>query len=336
MSSKFNFSQHDSDSFTHLLDRKIVFVGGKGGVGKTSVSSALAYQRMLQNERVLLVSTDPAHNLGHLWDAQLDDKTTRLATSETGFIDGVEIDPHRVVDQHFDAVYDQMLRLLPEQLHGPAKRHLDSARHAPGSHESAILERVAENVELGLKEYDVVIFDTAPTGHTLHLLTMPEQLSTWTEQLLKSRQRSDQYSAILGSIVGTKETGDAAAKESELRRALIRRQELMSRLRDALKSDAGFAVVTIAEPMPIAESLDLLDQLDHMRVHVDGVIVNRRSPTDAGAFLAHKHALENTQLQRLQREVRNLPIRQIPLLQDAPQGIDGIEAVAHALFATNS
>ncbi|HHT41234.1 MAG TPA: ArsA family ATPase [Actinomyces sp.] len=328
------------------VDSRVVFVGGKGGVGKTSVSSALAYGRMLEGKRVLLVSTDPAHNLGHLWDAKLGDGVTRLAQADGdttnrrqanadrgdgGLIDGVEIDPHDVVDQHFNAVYKQMLRMLPERLHGPAKKHLDSARKAPGSYEAAILERIAENVQLGLAEYDVVIFDTAPTGHTLHLLTLPDQLFTWTEQLLKSRQRSTQYTGVLGSIVTGKNVEDTSDHDAQLRRTLIRRQEKLGALRDAMESDAGFIVVTLAEPMPVAESLDLLDQLADLKMRVASVVVNRRSPVDAGPFLAHKHDLEEVQIKRLEGEVGRIPVHQLPLLQEPPQGVDGIAAIVDSM-----
>lgn len=321
-----------SGLFEDTAGHRVLFVGGKGGVGKTSVSSAIAYGRMLEGKRVLLVSTDPAHNLGHLWDAQLSDGVTRLADASGGLIDGVEIDPNKVVKQHFDTVYKQMLKMLPERLHGPARKHLESAKHAPGSHESAILERVAQNVQLGLAEYDVVIFDTAPTGHTLHLLTLPQQLSTWTEQLLKSRQRSDQYSAVLGSIVRGRDKEDPAEQESELRRTLLRRQKRIGALRDALKNDAGFVVVTLAEPMPVAESFDLLDQLRHMDVAVDAVVVNRRSPVDAGPFLAHRHELEEAQVERLAKNTKHIPVRQLPLLPEPPQGQAGIALVAESMI----
>ena len=339
-------------------DNRVLFVGGKGGVGKTSVSSALAYGRMLEGKRVLLVSTDPAHNLGHLWDARLGNGVTRLADAgggagdggatlggddhgtrdasandghARGWIDGVEIDPHDVVNRHFDAVYKQMLRMLPERLHGAAKKHLDSARRAPGSFEAAILERIAENVELGLAEYDVVIFDTAPTGHTLHLLTLPDQLFTWTEQLLKSRQRSTQYTGVLGSIVTGKNVEDPSEHDAELRRTLIRRQEKIGALQDALESEAGFIVVTLAEPMPVAESLDLLDQFNDLRMRVKSVVVNRRSPVDAGPFLAHKHELEEVQIERLSAAVGGVPVRELPLLQEPPQGVAGIAEIAASM-----
>lgn len=336
---------------TDIGERRILFVGGKGGVGKTSISSAIALGRMLQGARVLLVSTDPAHNLGHLWQTGLSDRITPLLRPEDvtgeidivrqslgdhqpGLIDAVEIDPKTLVKKHFDAVYRQMLRMLPENMHGPAKRHLESARNAPGSHEAAMLERVAENVQLAGTEYDLVIFDTAPTGHTLHLLTLPEQLSTWTEELLKSRSRADHHSAVLGSIVGKR--AENAERETDrdthLRRTLIARQKRLAALRDGLRTgDAGFVVVTLAEPMPVLEAIETVKELRSMDVTLCSVIVNRRSPTDAGEFLRRRHELESEQIAKLEKHTGPLHVRQVPLLPEPPEGGRGIALVTARL-----
>ena len=107
-----------------LLDlarsRGILFVGGKGGVGKTSVSAALALARARDGGRVLLVSTDPAHNLGQVWEHELSDAPTRVFEHGDGFVDAVEIDPRQTIERHFAAVAETMLRLLPDRLHDTA------------------------------------------------------------------------------------------------------------------------------------------------------------------------------------------------------------------------
>ena len=105
------------------LRRPMLFVGGKGGVGKTSLASALALARARGSERVLVVSTDPAHNLGHLWRREVGDSPVRLADFAHGSLDGVEIDPHATIERHLAAVEKTMTRMLPERQHraaGPA------------------------------------------------------------------------------------------------------------------------------------------------------------------------------------------------------------------------
>lgn len=318
-----------------LLDlarsRRILFVGGKGGVGKTSVSSALALARARDGGRVLLVSTDPAHNLGHAWDRSLSDEPTRVFTAESGYVDAVEIDPHATIERHFATVSATMMRLLPDHLHDSARQHLDQAKSAPGSHESAVLERIAELVETSRESHDLVIFDTAPSGHTLRLLSLPEKLTSWTETLLASRDRSERFAAAARSVVGTKDQEPSA--DSELRRTLLARRDRFALMR-SLVTDAdatSFIVVSIAERLPVAESIDVVHQLTELGIDPAAIIVNRRSPADAGALLADRRTQEDRHLSTLQSAIGDVPVTQVPLLAGDLIGEEALRELADHL-----
>lgn len=316
-------------------DRRILFVGGKGGVGKTSVASSLALARARDGGRVLLVSTDPAHNLGHLWDVELSDDATEVFTAPGGQVDAVEIDPAATITRHFDAVAATMLKLLPERLHRPAREHLDLAKTAPGSHESAVLERVAELIDGGLDAYDLVVFDTAPSGHTLHLLALPERLGGWTESLLASRSRSERFAAAARGLVGGEDP--EAAADSELRRTLIARRDRFARMRTTVTDPAttGFVVVTTAERMPVAESTEIVAQLREMGIDVAAVVVNRRSPGDAGDFLAERRRHEDACLQTLRGHLDAVPLTELPLLVRDMNGVAAVEELSGLLASTS-
>lgn len=316
-----------------LLDliaaRRVVFVGGKGGVGKTSIAAALALGRARAGARVLLVSTDPAHNLGHLWDRPVGDEPVRLTGPGTGHVDGLEIDPERTVEQHLSAVAGTMRRLLPERMHAPAARHLELARQAPGTHESAVLERIAEAVERGEKDYDLVVFDTAPSGHTLRLLALPEQLTSWTETLLANRDRSERFGAAVRGLGGGEETD----RDAELRRILVRRRDRFSRLRDAVADPArtGFVIVLTAELLPIAETVEVHEKLAGLGVDVAALVANRRSPADAGELLARRREQEDGHLVRLRERVPDVPLLDVPLLPGDLVGAEALAALADRL-----
>lgn len=293
--------------------RRVLFVGGKGGVGKTSVASGLALGRAGEGARVLLVSTDPAHNLGHLWGGRLGDSPTRLAESGDGVVDGIEIDPAATVDRHLAAVRDTMRRLLPEHQHAAAVRHLELARDAPGTHESAVLERVADCVALGTDSYDLVVFDTAPSGHTLRLMTLPQQLTTWTEALLANRDRSERLGAAVRGLGGGEEGVD---RDAELRRVLVRRRERFAALREVVGDPrvTSFVLVLLAERIPVLETAELHDRLRATGVDVGALVVNRRSPADSGPLLEARRRLEDDQLAELHRRLPHLVPHEVPLL----------------------
>lgn len=315
-----------------VLQRELLFVGGKGGVGKTSLSSALALARARTGARVLVVSTDPAHSLGHLWRRAIGDEIVALARFPGGgLLDGVEIDPAATVDRHLAAVQQTMLRLLPEVQHGAARAHLERARSAPGSHEAAVLERIAELAERGRRDYDLVVFDTAPSGHTLRLLALPGQLAGWTESLLRNRDRSERYAAAMRGLTGR---ADAQAEsEATLRRTLERRRARFDALGTALSDAArtGFVVALVAEALPVAETLDVVDVLRSLHVDVAALIANRRSPADAGELLRARRADEDAQLERVRAHVPGTPVIEVPLIPGELTGQDALEQFADLL-----
>lgn len=315
---------------TDAATRHAIFVGGKGGVGKTSIASSLALARAQQGARVLVVSTDPAHNLGHLWERPIGDDIVTLWRADgqegagtPGCVDGIEIDPARTVDAHLAAVSTTMTRMLPERLHRAARDHLESARKAPGTYEAAVLERVAETLETGLDRYDLVVFDTAPSGHTLHLLSMPEAMTDWTEKLLANRDRSERFSVAYGALGGTKDTSD---RDAELRRMLLRRRARFSLMRDTLADPrrTGFVIVTVAEPMPVAESREVASQLESLGVTLMGVVANRLSPAE---LMPVRREREEALLANLDL---GAPITRIPLI-DELVGLPALERLAGVL-----
>lgn len=330
-----------------LLDvvegRRVLFVGGKGGVGKTSVASALALAAARRGRRTLVVSTDPAHNLGHLWDRRVGDEVVPLADG----LDGVEIDPARTTDEHLAAVGATMRRLMPEHLHGEVTKHLDLARDAPGTHEAAVLERVAETVEEAEGRYDLVVFDTAPSGHTSRLMSLPETMSAWTEGLLRRQDRSEKFGAALRGLGGddpddpgvavlgdregsTRGRDRRGRRDQEIRQILVRRQTRFTRLRELLQDErrTAFLIVLTAERLPVLETIELHAQLERTGVDVAGLVVNKRSPADVGGFLESRREQEDAHLEMLYQQLPDVPVVQLPLL-----GADIVGAEAVADFA---
>ncbi|MGO1550141.1 MAG: ArsA family ATPase [Nesterenkonia sp.] len=317
-----------------LLDlaaqRRVLFIGGKGGVGKTSVASAVALHQAWAGRRVLLVSTDPAHNLGHLWNTPVGDEPVHLADDEVGgVLAGVEIDPQATIDAHLAEVGASLRDFMPAHLHKQVDQHLQLAGNSPGTHEAAILERIAELAEHALYDYDLLIFDTAPSGHTARLLALPEIMSAWTEGLLQRRTKAEKFGAAVRALDGDDdpESSRGANRDRRIRQVLLKRRQRFERMRD-LVTDAeqcSFVVVLTSERLPVLESVELYAELTRLGVEVGGVVVNRLSPTDQGDFLAARRTQEEQHLAHLRELLPHVELDTLPML---PGDLVGESALA--------
>ena len=323
-------------------ERRVLFLGGKGGVGKTTVASALALAASRQGRRALVVSTDPAHNLGHLWGRRIGDRPTRLAEN----LQGLEIDPDATTDRHLADVGRTLKRLMPGSLAGEVDKHMDLSRRSPGTHEAAVLERITELVEEGLREHDLVVFDTAPSGHTARLMALPEVMTAWTDGLLSRREKSQKLGAAMRGLDGGRERdrgqtllGSTAPRDpleerdEEIRAILLRRRDRLASLREVLTDPArsSFAIVLAAERLPVLETIELHEELTRTGVDVGALVVNKRSPAGRGEFLERRRAMEEEHLATLRAALARVPLQEIPLGEEDVVGAAALEQFSRLL-----
>lgn len=342
----------------------IVFVGGKGGVGKTTVAAALGVRLAEAGERVLVVSTDPAHSLGDIFDTRIGDHEAELAPG----LHGMEIDADVEIERYLERVAGHMREFVRPAMYAEIERQMELTRHSPGAAEAALLDRVAELMDGARQRYDRVIFDTAPTGHTLRLLALPEIMAAWTDGLLRSRERSDALGrglerlrgrgdaltdaaatsgvADAGAGGGAAGAGDelslidqvrkkpADARADRIREVLLERRRRFSRARRLLL-DAGttaFVLVLIPEKLPILETKKALDVLRSHHVPVAGLVVNRVLPAEAGGeFIEARRTQESEYLRRIDVAFPDVPQVRLRLLARDVTGMAGLLEIGHLL-----
>ncbi len=192
----------------NLLDNPtpFLFFTGKGGVGKTSVSCALAVSLADSGKRILLISTDPASNLDQVLDTRISGKPTPVTDVDNLF--AINIDPERAAQEYRDRVVGPYRGELPESMIRQMEEQLSGACTV----EIAAFDEFTGFLADGsiIDEYDHVIFDTAPTGHTLRLLNLPAAWSGFLDTNTRGasclgpasglKQQQDRYAASLKSL----------------------------------------------------------------------------------------------------------------------------------------
>lgn len=297
--------------------RPILLVGGKGGVGKTTVAAALATALAAAGEHTLLVSTDPAHSTADLLGARIGDEPTPLS----GDLAAVEIDAEQQADAHVERVRADVHRLVAPEVRDTVDRHLDLARRGAGTLESAVIDRLATLLDERPGRYERVVVDTAPTGHTLRLLAMPELVTGWIEGLVRQRERVRGMDRMLRNLAG-----DQTPVEDPVLDRLREQRSRLQRLRRRLVDDATFHPVLVPERLPIEETARAVPALEEAGLHVGAIVVNRVLPADAdGTFLADRREQQEVYLTEIRRRLGDHELVGVPQQRRDVTGPAGLE-----------
>ena len=251
---------------------RFVFFGGKGGVGKTTVSSAYAHKCARAGQTVLLVSTDPAHSTADVFGQSFDDDPIPVRGYDT--LSVMEIDPEAAVDDHLMDVKRSLGDQVSPGIVNEIDRQIELAHRTPGAHEAALFDRFIEVMD-DAAAYDRVVFDTSPTGGTLRLLSLPEYLGGWIDRLLEKRRESlDLYER---AAIGDREPRRTRVGDPIIAR-LRQRKERFAFAGDTLRTDATFFLVMNPDRLSLRETARTLDRLDEYDLDVSGLVVNRLTP----------------------------------------------------------
>ncbi|MFD1039060.1 ArsA family ATPase [Virgibacillus byunsanensis] len=254
----------------HVLSKNIVFVGGKGGVGKSTSAAAIAYKAAQEGNKTLLISTDPAHNLGDIFNQSIGGKTTEVTEN----LQAIEIDPDIETNNYIKGVKENIKGIVQSSMMEEVHRQLDTAKASPGADEAALFDKLISIILEERNNFDKLIFDTAPTGHTIRLLSLPELMGVWIEGLLEKRKKANEnYSQLLN---------DGEPIEDPIYDVLKERQERFTKAREVLldKEETGFVFVLNPERLPILETKKAIELLDKYHLHVKTLIVNKVLPNE--------------------------------------------------------
>ena len=301
-----------------LIDKRVLFFGGKGGVGKTTSASAMAVAASKMGKRVLLVSTDPAHSTSDIFERPIGPEPVPLLPN----LHGLEIDGEFESKRYVTTVKERINGLFGHTIQKEAARQIDLAASMPGIEETALFDRIGALIRGEDDRFDLIIFDTAPTGHTLRLIRMPELMEAWIRALSRSRR------AMLG--IEQDDTTDPVMF------SLAERLEHLREFRARLLSprSCAFVLVLVAERLPIEETSRAIDQLNESGVTIGGLVINRVLPdTSPDPFLQARHQQEQIYLDEIDQRFRSFARVRVPQLPSDVHGVSTLEHLAGLLSA---
>ncbi|EDR25931.1 ATPase GET3, putative [Entamoeba dispar SAW760] len=253
---------------------KWVFVGGKGGVGKTTTSCSLGVLIANRNpqKKVLIISTDPAHNTSDAFDIKFGAEPK--AVPGVPNLSVMEVDVKDAMKGMFDGVEQGTNQNGEFGLLSEITGMVGMFKSVPGIDEAIAFSKIINQAQQ--MNYDLVLFDTAPTGHTLRFLSLPSVLRDMLEKVIKLQELFGPMMSQFGGIIGTN----------------INFNELKPKMEDMLKTSeqivkdftnpnlTTFIPVLIPEFLPLYETERLIQELMNLNMDVNSIIVNQILPVN--------------------------------------------------------
>jgi arsenite-transporting ATPase len=291
---------------------KIIFFGGKGGVGKTTCSASYALYQAKRGLKTLLVSTDPAHSTSDIFETKINDTISNLLPN----LDAIEISGEKESKKYMDSVRVSLKQIVSPIIVEQINKQIDAASISPGTEEAALFDKMIEIIIEKVDEYDRIIFDTAPTGHTLRLLSLPELLGAWLDSLIQKRSKSVNLMSM--ALKGHK-ASDKDLEKDEVISILKRRYDKVLAAKKIMMDDhlLSFIFVINAEKLPIDETVKAINILEKYDVIVSGIIVNKILPDNMqDEFWISKKIQEQQYLNIIKETFKDKRIITLPLLKE--------------------
>jgi arsenite-transporting ATPase len=317
---------------------RLLLFGGKGGVGKTTTSCATAVWLADAGLKVLLVSSDPAHSTSDSLDVPLGPEPVEVEGVPGLY--GLEMDPEAKLSNLLPKFGEAMNSMgqggmgglggLGMMLDPSAKDELADVKSdiqtadmiLPGLDEALAFDELLRHMEN--PTWDVVVFDTAPTGHTLRFLSLPELIEAWSGRLLRLMRVSG---GLRSMLFGRKES-DAMKDELErFRRRVLHMRRVLSD-----PSTSSFTLVTIPERMGVNETLRAYESLVQYKLPIGGCLVNRITPEFDHPFLQQRREQELGRIDELEHALSGINVGRLELADTEIVGVAALREVGRTLY----
>ena len=292
---------------------KLILFGGKGGVGKTTCALSAGLYLAEEGFKTLVVSTDPAHSLTDSLGQKIGDEIKAIKGVKN--LSALEVSAQKALAQ-FKLKYEAQIKKIFATSSYLDQEDMDAffALPIPGIDEVMGFKTIVDIIEEA--EFDKCIVDTAPTGHALRLLTLPELLDEWIKVLAKMRWK---YRYMVESFSGKYNPDQGDDFLLEMKKTV---KKIAGLLKDQSKCE--FIAVTIPEAMAILETKRLLNDLNSYGIKVKQLLVNNVLESKNCQFCRERSNAQEEYIEQMRNKFSNLQITILPL---QPREVKGIEAL---------
>lgn len=309
---------------------KYIFFGGKGGVGKTVMAGSAAIWAAQQGKRTLLASTNPVHSLSSMLDQNVFGKPTEVTGVPNLW--AYEIDTKDTIEKSKQEIREKIEWFLKfADIKTKADEFVESATMNPSFEESAMFENM---IDLMFKnEYDVYVFDTAPTANARRLLGMSSVYSMWVNKMVQSREEAMSLKDLLSYSKKKQEKDPLMDYLLNLRERMAHAKELLTD-----KTLTSFFFVTLPEALPIAVITRFIGWFHDFNIPVGGVIVNMQIDkssvkADSPDFVKNRVAMQDAYMDKIDQEFGNRVRAVLPLFENEVRGVDSLKRMVGMMYA---
>ena len=301
---------------------KLILFGGKGGVGKTTCALSAGLYLAKKDTKTLILSTDPAHSLSDSLGEKIGDEIKEVKGIKN--LSVLEVSAEKAFSK-FKIRYESQVRKILDTSTYLDKEDIDSifALPIPGMDEVMGFKTIVDLIEEG--KFDKYIVDTAPTGHALRLLTLPELLDDWIKVMAKMRWK---YRYMVERFAGKYKPDEGDDFLVEMKKTVKRIESL---LRDSQRCE--FLVVTIPEDMAILETERLVEALSKYGIKVKQLVVNNVLELGDCEFCKERKEEQKKYLNQIRKKFSDLKATIVPLQPLEVKGLNALKSFRNLLFA---
>jgi arsenite-transporting ATPase len=316
--------------FESQPDRRYIMFGGKGGLGKTTLSATSAFWLASQGKRVLLFSVDPQASLSDIFQRDIFGKGPVPIMPNLW---AQEVDADRRIKDYQEEIRQKILDMygfdkVPEEI----DNYIAAASAEPAMEESAIFDAVVDIIVQG--DYDYYIYDLVPLGHALYYLSMAKVYDEWINKITKLREEMRQYDQVAATM-----RREETVQEDQILTELVYIKDRINASSRILtdRQRTAFFFVVVPEEMIILDTKKAAELFARFDVPLSGYIVNRVLPPelergDIPPYLRNRIAMQRKYLDEIRGTFGSQVRAYVPEMERDVTGLSMIERLAQRLF----